>query len=103
MKNIFIVNPEQRDLARYFELVMLKLPKEGGILFAGASIIEERDGWSLSAVIGCSRSIEISAAEALIWQTIAKDVTLNPIKKHIKIQAYRGVARDSREGVDILT
>lgn len=103
MKNIFIVNPEQLDLARYFELVVLKLPKEGGILFASASIIEGRDGWDLSAVIGCSRSMEISAVEALIWQTIAKEEPLNSIKERIKIQVYRGVAKDFREGVDILT
>lgn len=93
MRNVFIVTPEQNDLARRVESVLVQLPAVSGILFAGASVVEVVDGWQLLVVVGCGRNLEMGAVEALVWSVISKDPILSEVKDHMKVVAYRGVTR----------
>lgn len=95
MRNIFFVTRDQNDLARRAEQLLIELSPVSGILFVSASIVETGNDWGLSIVVGCSRSVEASTAEALVWSVVVKDPDLEVIKQRTNVQAYRGVARSS--------
>lgn len=101
MKTIFLVTPEMFDLVMRIETLLLSLPKEGGILFTGASIIEGPGlRWEMQVVVGCARNLEVGTVEALVWAVVSKDPHLLEVRDRVKVLVYRGVARSLREGVD---
>src|SRR5690349_15920374 len=102
MRTIFLATKEQVDLARHLEQVLLGLHPASGILFVGAEVRERHHGddppdgtWGLFVTVGCSRSIDRTAVEALVWSIVDRDPELVKVRDHIHAHVYRGVARSS--------
>lgn len=99
MKNIFVVTQEQADVARKFEGTLLGLPKQSGITFVSAAVVEDvpKKDWALRLVVGCERRLEEGVVEALVWSTVNRDPGLELYRDRINLMVYRGVARNLEE------
>jgi len=99
MKNIFVVTQEQADVARKFERTLLELPKQSGITFVSATVVEDVQNmdWSIQLVVGCERRLVEGVVEALVWSTVNRDLGLGPYRDRINLTVYRGVARNLEE------
>ena len=92
MKTIFLVKPEEFEIARKIEKLLLGLPIESGILFVGIDVIPAHTLCSETTYdifVGCSRDLEVSVVEPLVKNTLAKDF---PNIK-ISVQTRRGIDR----------
>lgn len=96
MRNIFIVQPDEVETARKMENILISLPENSGILFAGVSIIQaqaENSGERkiyYNVVIGCER-----ARDPDIMKLLAKTYLSSEVldESQLIIEAFRGVDR----------
>ncbi len=100
MRDLFVFSKEQHLMAIRLEEALISLPKESGILFAGAMVIETLDGcmgttWGITVNVGYSRNLVPGVVDALVWSVIANDPELVAIRSKVKVFSYRGVARSS--------
>lgn len=94
MKTIFFVRPDEATVARRMEKVLLSLPAESGVLFAGVSVVS--DPLSIprkviyQVVVGCDRSRDTSLINALVKTFLQKEI---PEDSQLSVQSYRGIDR----------
>lgn len=97
MKTVFLVQPNEAEVARRMERLLLSLPEDSGILFASVSVIpgslskESRKAF-YRVVIGCIRSL----ASDLV-SSVAMAYLLQEVKEasQLTIEVHRGIDRSS--------
>ncbi len=96
MKSVFFVQPDEAEIARRLEKILMTLPEECGVLFAGISVIA--DPLSLprrvlyQVVVGCDRSRDTALIDLLVHTYLRQEVT---DESQLVIRSYRGVDRCS--------
>lgn len=96
MKTVFFVRPDEAEIARRMEKILLSLPKESGILFVGVSVISDPLSTPrkviYQVIVGCDRSRDASLIDALVRMFLRQEV---PDDSQLSIQSFRGVDRSS--------
>lgn len=82
MKDIFIVKPEQLDLARKVENILLSLSEDIGIIFASANI---KPNFILDVLIGCKKEIDKNLIEYIAKYYLREEMPQD-IKLIIKVR-----------------
>jgi hypothetical protein len=94
MRTIFVVSPEEADMARRIEKTLMALPIESGILFAGVRVPCQG---LYELRVGCARNLDVDTACRLVLQVLEADQVLKLVLGQIDIKAYRGVVRSPQE------
>lgn len=96
MKTVFFVRPDEAEVARRMEKILLSLPKESGILFVGVSVISDPLSVPRKVIyqvaVGCDRARDASLIDALVRTFLRPEVSDD---SQLSIQAFRGVDRSS--------
>lgn len=95
MKTVFLVQPDEAEMARQMEKTLLALPEDSGILFVSVSIIPDplaKEGRKAlyRVVVGCSRS---RATELISTVTRAYLRQIGVPDSQLTIEVHRGVTR----------
>lgn len=95
MKVIFVVQPDEVDTARRMEKILLSLPEEAGILFAGVSVIPNPISTEVRkvlyrAVIGCSRSRDPDLVNLVVRMYLRQEVK---DESELTVEVHRGLNR----------
>jgi hypothetical protein len=91
MKNIFVVQPSEVEIARRMEKRLVMLPEESGILFVGVEVHPSPDGVpnpTFKIFIGCRRDFEASLMVAIAKQYLRDEVA---DESQLVVEARRGV------------
>jgi hypothetical protein len=94
MRNVFFVQPEEAETARRMEKILISLPKESGILFAGVSVMQNHTNDERKVfyrvVIGCDHTKDPKIMD-LVAKTYLRSEVAN--ESQILIEAFRGLDR----------
>lgn len=90
MKNIFIVQPTEAEIARKMEKKLLSLPDASGILFVGVEVQEappDFPGPLFRIFIGCRRERDASLMHSIVHRYLRDEVI---DERQLVIEARRG-------------
>lgn len=94
MKAVFFVRPDEAEVARSLEKILMSLPKESGILFVGVSVLS--DPLSIArkvlyqVVVGCHRSRDTTLIDLLVRKYLSQEVK---DESQLIVNSYRGIDR----------
>lgn len=96
MKSIFFVQPNEADIARRMEKILLGLPEESGVLFAGVTVVSDTKSRSRKVLyqvtVGCDRSRDTELIDLLVRKYLRQEVADDA---QLVIRSYRGIDRNS--------
>lgn len=93
MRTVFLVQPDEAEIARRMEKILVSLPEDGGILFASVSVIQDplsREPRKVlyRVVIGCNRSRD-SELISLVARTYLHQKMTDEYQ--LTIEVHRGI------------
>lgn len=90
MKVLYLVKPEEADLARIMEQKLLALPRSSGVLFVSITVRPGTDTEPpvYDIFIGCDRELDESLMDPLARVTLRDELELGI---HLTVSARRGV------------
>lgn len=96
MKTVFLVQPDEAEVARRMEKILISLPRDSGILFVGVSVVSDPLSISRRVIyqvtVGCDRARDASLVDALVKTFLRQEVSED---SQLSVRSFRGVDRSS--------